>query len=48
MAAAAEGNAGQRDPPGDLITQRGQVGLGRLELGQEGVGMSHQEAGRGR
>ena len=41
------GERGQRDPSGDLVTQRGQISLGRLELGQEGVGVGHEEAGRG-
>jgi hypothetical protein len=39
---------GQRDPARDLVAQRGQVGLGRVQPGEQGVGVSHQDVrGRG-
>ena len=39
---------GQRDPPRDLVAQRGQVGFGRVQPGQQGVGVPDQDhRGRG-
>ena len=34
---------GQRDPPRHLVAQRGQVGFGRVQLGQQGVGVPDQD-----
>ena len=34
---------GQRDPPRNLVAQRGQVGLGRVQPGEQRVGVRHQD-----
>ncbi len=36
---------GQGDLPGDLVAQRGQVGFGRVQPGQQGVGVRDQDDG---
>src|SRR3984957_16726072 len=33
----------QRDPAGDLVAQRRQVGLGRVQAGQQGVGVGDED-----
>ena len=34
---------GQRDPARDLVAQRGQVGFGRVQPGEQRVGVRHQD-----